>query len=734
MVRNSSSHYCSANLNHNNLYFSEDTQQEDKHRIEKRQKLQLQASSFLLQLTKCLSTCKKDVYTLSPNFVKPNVSKLREAVDNALYVAERIKRVSARSAASLKQLTQSATTVARLVHIPDSMHSTATKSSYHCLLRIRRFLNLSIRVATVLHAYTEKIASDIAKSKSKRKIKMTLSDFAREADSRMEVAEHRKQPNTEKTTTPSSSSAHWKASSKAPFSLKPPTLVFDSSIHKEVLLNSMKKKLESLPPVQNQEVQMVEPTYGQGKECNFDETCRDLHDTLVQSDQKKPEHLVVSVSLHKLSSLKRMGSTVSVLPNISCPPPAKRRARDASRQFILDDVVDVGVVQGKKDSRPSRGPDYDPGVGEMINDFLWKVRREVVEKQRNGILNGVKKQSTFKSSCKKRYSPYAAKRSSSSKALSYQKEQTMKSVISKTRSLACEPKRKIEYKHTVTSSQSEKMKPPSPNKAPSKSLKVYHGTPCPVASVPKPADKGGLIVRIQIQKQPHLSMDELADLVEKKCYPITITESLSERYARLSFKDPRQYELTSSVIPRDQYPGLLLQDGGVKFVLRASPLTPVLFQRMMEGRDMNILPKHLLSAAGPQVAAAGVDESKQPGHKISQSVAPHCSPSSFSSSPMQSFNAVIKDAMDAVVKKRSRAHLKSTRRRLHPTLSNELAARKNPQVKANPVLDREEYGGIVGSRVEMNPSGSQGEEQPRKRRLGKVQLSCTIIITVQSCI
>ncbi len=707
------------------FYFPEDTQTEqqgEQQRMGKSQKLQLQASSFLLQLTKCLSTCKKDVYTLSPNFVKPNISKLREAVDNALYVAERIKRVSVRSSANLKRLTQSAATIARLVHIPDSMHSTATKSSYHCLLRIRRFLNLSIRVATVLHAYTEKIASDATKSKSKGKIKMTLSDFAREADGRMEVAEHRKLPKMKKATTPSSSSAHWKASSKVPFFLKPPTLVFDSLSHKEILLNSLKKKLECLPPVQqNQEVQTLESTRVPGKECNFDETCRDLHDTLI-SDQK-PENLVVNVPLRKLSSLKCMGSTASVVPDryLCCPPPAKRRAKDASRQFILDDVVDVGVVQGNQASIPSRGPDYDPGVGEMINDFLWKVRREVVEKQRSGVLNEVKKQSTFKSSCKKRYSPYAARRSSSTKASPCRKEQTVKSVISKTLSLACEPKRKTEHKLSMASSQSEKMKPPAPNKAPSKSLKVDHGPPRPVASVPN----GGLVMRIQIQKQPRLSMDELADLVERKCYPITITESLSTRYARLSFNDPRQYELTSSVIPREQYPGLLLQDGGVKFVLRVSPLTPVLLQRMMEGRNMNILPKNLLS--GPQIDVAGVDKSKEPDHKISQSGVPMSPSGPSSSPPMPSFNAVIKDAMDAVVKKRAR--VKPSRRRLHPTLSNGLVARKNPRVRANPASDKEGYGEIMGSRVEANPNGDQGEEQPRKARLGKVQLFSCITST-----
>ena len=702
--------------------------------MEKRKKLQLQASSFLLQLTKCLSTCKKDVYTLSPNFVKPNVSKLREAVDNALYVAERIKRVSVRSSASLKQLTQSAATVARLVHIPDSMHSTATKSSYHCLLRVRRFLNLSIRVAAVLHAYMEKIASDVNKSKSKVKIKMTRSDFAREADGHMEVAEHHKLPNVEKATIPCSSSAHWKASSKVPFFLKPATLVFDSSHHKEVLLNSLKKKLECLPALQSQEVQMVEPSPSPAKECNFNKTCRDLQDTLI-SDQK-PVDLVVSVPLHKLSSSKFVDkkiSSASVLPDLCCPPPAKRRANDASRQLVLDDVIDVGVVQGNKASIPSRGPDYNPGVGEMINDFLWKVRREVVEKQRSGImespsvLKGVKRQSTFKSTCKKRFSPYVAGRPSSAKTSPCQ----TRCVISKTLSLACEPQRKIEPKLSVASSQSEKMKPP--NKAPFKSPKSYHGPLHSIALVSsEPTYKGGSAVhqltQQQIQKQPKLSMDELADLVEKKCYPITITESLSKRYSRLSFKDPHQYELTSSVIPRERYPGLLLQDGGVKFVLRASPLTPVLIQRMIEGRNMNILPKNLLS--GPQVGGSVVaatptviDKSKQSDHNISQS-AIAMAPSPFSSPPVckiPSFNSVIKRSIDAVVKKPGpRAPLKPTRRRLHPTLSNELAARKNPRLEANPASDRDEYMGILGSKVEVNPAGER-EEQPRKARLGKVR-------------
>lgn len=582
-------------------------------------------------------------------------------------------------------------------------------------------------MAAVLHAYTEKIT----KTKSRVKVKMTLSDFARETDGHMEVAKLSKLPKMENMTISTSSSVHWKASSKVPFFLKPATLIYNSSSHKDILLNSLKKKLECLPTVQSRDVQMAEPSIGPGKECNFDETCKELHEILV-SDQK-PVELVVSVSLRKLSSLKhidRKCSTASVLPDLCCPPPAKRRASNACCQFVLDDVVDVGVVQGSKASLPSREPDYNLGVGEMINNFLWKDRHEVVEKQRSGVMASpsvLKKQLTFKSSCKKRFSPYAG-RPSSAKTSPCQNEQT-KCALSKTLSLTCEPQRRTV--HQLAASQSDRMKPP-PNKASIK-MKSYNEPPHSKNSASKPVAKSGpsavhQSTQQQIIKQPKLSMDELADLVKRKCYPITITESLSKRYSRLSFKDPHQYELTSSVIPRERYPGLILQDGGVRFVLRASPLTPVLFQRKMEGRNTNILPKHLLP--GSQVGAATtIHKSKLPDPKAPQG-GMAMAPSPFSSPPvckMQSFNSVVKNTTDAVINKpATRVSLKPTRRRLHPTLSNELAARKNPRLEASPASDREEYREILGTKVEVNPVGER-EDQSRKARLGKVWLSCITI-------
>ena len=235
---------------------------------ERKRKLRKQAISFLLQLTKCLNTCKREVYTLSPNLVRPNINKLREAVDNALYVAEGIKELKISSTSTLKCLTQSAATLSGLMHIPDSMHSTSTRSSYHCLLRVRRMLNLAVRVSEELHTYMWKMDPP----------------------------------------------AYWKPSLEVPFFLNPATLVYDSSLHRDLLISNLKRQLEC----SSSAVQMVEASLG--KECDFVETCRSLRDTL--DAEEKPLNLVVSLPLSKISKQQNPGgkkadSLVSVANNAS---------------------------------------------------------------------------------------------------------------------------------------------------------------------------------------------------------------------------------------------------------------------------------------------------------------------------------------------------------------------------------------------------------------------------------
>ena len=378
-------------------------------------KLQQQTAAFLFQLTKCLNTCKKEVYALTPNLVRPNVNKLKEAVNNAFYAAEGVKRLTIESTSTLKRLTQTATTIARLVHIRDNAHSgPAVKSSYRCLLRIRRFLNLAMRVAAVLHDYTEKMVSDEYKIPAKETEQCQMMSGKTPSEKKkgedMEFDEN-SQLQTEAVNPP----AYWKPSLEVPFFLRSATLVYNSSFHRDMLISNLKKQLEC----SSSAIPIVEVSSSPRKECDFVETCRSLRDTL--NNDEKPQNLVVSLPLVKVPSSKvvnKESEQASVIPVLHAQA-AKLRASVSCSQLVLDDVVDVGVVKGRKVSPQS--PDYDAEIGEMINDFLWKVRREVVEKQYSSaalrykkavasmdVLKGVKKQSTFKSSCKNRSSLYSS--------------------------------------------------------------------------------------------------------------------------------------------------------------------------------------------------------------------------------------------------------------------------------------------------------------------------------------
>ena len=216
--------------------------------VVRKKNLQQQTAAFLVQLTKCLSTCKKEVYTLSPSLVRPNVSKLMEAVDNALYAAEGVKGLlTTTSTSALKRLTQTATTVARLVHIRDSMHSgPVVKSSYHCLLRIRRFLNLAMRVAAVLHDYTEKVAYEESETTANKKVavkkieqcqpngrvngKKKDTPTGKRRGEAMELDNKNSQLQTEEADPPT----YWKPSLGVPFFLKPATLVYNCSLYRDL--------------------------------------------------------------------------------------------------------------------------------------------------------------------------------------------------------------------------------------------------------------------------------------------------------------------------------------------------------------------------------------------------------------------------------------------------------------------------------------------------------------------
>ena len=141
------------------MCFLEDSQElteQQQQQIERKKELQQQTSALLLRLTRSLRTCKRNVDTLSPKVFRPNVSSLRETVDSVLHVAERVKTVSISSTLVLKRLSQRAASIADLMYIPNGSY---TSSSYCYLLRVRAILSLAMRVAAIMHGYTEIMTS-----------------------------------------------------------------------------------------------------------------------------------------------------------------------------------------------------------------------------------------------------------------------------------------------------------------------------------------------------------------------------------------------------------------------------------------------------------------------------------------------------------------------------------------------------------------------------------------------
>ena len=113
------------------------------------------------QLAKCLRACTEEVYSITPQHVRPNIDKLKDALNNTLFATELArKRVS--HILSLKRLTQRAFTIARLVHAPrNAMYdsSPALKYTYRCILRTRRLLSQAVNITSQLTDLVEQLLS-----------------------------------------------------------------------------------------------------------------------------------------------------------------------------------------------------------------------------------------------------------------------------------------------------------------------------------------------------------------------------------------------------------------------------------------------------------------------------------------------------------------------------------------------------------------------------------------------
>ena len=92
---------------------------------------------------------------MSPKVFRPSIMKLREAVDRALYVAERLTRVAISTTFTLKRVTQRAAAICDQMYIPSNLQTSASSCS---LFRVKNLLKLVTRTAALLQVYTEKMA------------------------------------------------------------------------------------------------------------------------------------------------------------------------------------------------------------------------------------------------------------------------------------------------------------------------------------------------------------------------------------------------------------------------------------------------------------------------------------------------------------------------------------------------------------------------------------------------
>ena len=499
-------------------------------------RLRQKTATFFAQLYKCLNSSKREVYSLSPSVVRPDVQKLRDAIDNALFLSERMKGVSVSSAASLKKMTHTASTIARVVYIPNNMDSATTRSSHHKLIRIRRFLTLASQVAAIMHGVLEK---------------MLARGFNLQASEKVVDKENSKQ----------------KQEHKAELSMDELADLFMSKF-------------------------------------NTSESVSCDYSRLSFRDPRK----------HEL--------TYPVIPKEQYPGIA---LQDGGVKFILRESPLTKVLQRTNTGLNS----YRPGIlsYQMMNNK--QTDRSWFKIQVNRFI-----QKLWPST-----SPTVAVATKNSFLHPFNKSKVTNSLLSL-----------------------------------SQSAKQMQG------------------------RKAELSMDELTDLFMSK---FNTSESVSCDYLRLSFKDPRKHELTSPVIPKEQYPGLTLQDGGVKFVLRESPLTQVLQQRKSESVDVATLPQKMLKV--PQVEEM-ICDSRDKSTEIEMMESLTTSsiiPMAAKQNPMDLCSTdIVKSTTSSLNKLASIAMMKQAGRRLPPNLSNIATARISLGSGYNSVSETEKYWRFMGANVE----------------------------------
>ena len=705
-----------------------------------KKKMQQEASTLLSQLTKCLSTCKREVFSLSPSLVRPDVNKIKDAVDNALFTAERIIRVSIKSTAALKTMTQTAVSIARVVYIPENMHSSATRSSYHKLLRIRRFLNLALRVATVLYSYTVKMYTGEIIPQASKATDTKASNCGSDGDEiqRSKQQDDDRKPQSVKKVAPSPSKG---CSSKDGTSNSEQKPVENFKIPTSLgICNNSSNTTLSKVPVSPAKLKMSKYSL----KAVFDDVV-DVGVVMVKKPLRRAGYKPRTVDKQRPEATLRSVEKQSIF-KASCNKnrfsPYAGRANASRSNVFAKSGQNIGVSTQVQSSVSEycviSDTSLTKSVQSVARETSFNKPTKATEEQKHALPQLTKERQARKAPISmdeladlfgSKFIPFKTvnvgflnlsfrdpgQHSLTSPVIPREKypgvalqDGGVKFVLRESPLTKVLQRRKLEGKNLLILPQSMLNAPQSDQKNSEGKLNQF----TPAQSMPvktlfststllnKPEQEQSVILQ-SAQLKPKISMGELADMFETKC---KISESVNTR-SRLSFRDPGQHTLTSTVIPREQYPGAALQDGRVKFVLRESPLTSVLQRRKLEGKNLNILSQSTLNAL--RSAQQTPDDAR-----VSCSVG------------TKSLTPTVKLLFSADV---DNAAIMPAKRRLHSKLSNVWVARKKQQHACG---ELDEYQRIMGDNVKVFAMNSTEERPFLGKVIQSISLWCVVKVSL----
>ena len=306
-------------------------------REEKKQAL----TQLATKLKQFVTRVQHEVKKLSPKDVHPNVDHFKTALNNTLSFITTILRnhLKTEFTETLKEDLQNLSSNAKKLSVPNSKQD---HSSARGLRRARHMLDTAVHMATLLHTKVEELIptkevasafSEQAQSstsvltetkepdgKTRMVVKIAFQDFIAKSSQGKSKGTKTSTPPPTDDSDDAQGSDHWRPSMNKPFFLKKPTLVY-----KELTEENLQNLANILSSQEQRRCQEMDKTSSQNQ------ACEDMENKASQI--QSPTHKETEQGKEQDCS-KEHGVTRKRKLSMLC-----------SRNSILDDVIDVGLVK-----------------------------------------------------------------------------------------------------------------------------------------------------------------------------------------------------------------------------------------------------------------------------------------------------------------------------------------------------------------------------------------------------